>query len=262
MVNLCNDLWENVKEKEEAQAVKGYATIALYLTYGFAINVFFALIGLIIQPLFSQFVYDTNGTMIVSKQLPYSSGIFHENVRIFNIWFLLQIPAGLISIMPLIAIATAIPFFVFHACAHFKLLQYQISKLKSENSGHSVEDGKSRSTFKQIVGVVKQHQRVLNYAAAVEDVFSSVVLIQTVMSITAICAFGFNLLMVTSMNIAQCAYDSSWYNWTKRERKLIEIITLRSQRAAYLSAGKFSYMSLNAFSSVRIISVNITARKL
>ncbi|XP_043472149.1 uncharacterized protein LOC122504890 [Leptopilina heterotoma] len=161
LVNLCNDLWENVKEKEEAQAVMGYATIALYLTYGFTINVFIALTGLMIQPLFTQFVYDANGTMIVSKQLPYSSGIFYENVRIFNIWYILQIPAGLISIIPVIAIATAIPFFVFHACAHFKLLQYQISKLKSENSGHSVEDGTSRSTFEEIVGVVKQHQRVL-----------------------------------------------------------------------------------------------------
>ncbi|XP_043472150.1 odorant receptor 49b-like [Leptopilina heterotoma] len=52
------------------------------------------------------------------------------------------------------------------------------------------------------------------------------------------------------MNIALSAYDSPWYNWTKKERKLIEIITFRSQRASYLSAGKFSYMSLHAFSSI------------
>lgn len=161
-MNLCNDLWENVKEKDEAQVVKGYATIALYLTYGFTINVFFALFGLIIQPLFTQFVYDTNGTMIVSKQLPYSSGIFHENVKIFNIWYALQIPAGVMSIIPIIAIDTAIPFFVFHACAHFKLLQYQISKLKSINKEQSVEkNSKAHGTFEEIVGVVKQHQRLL-----------------------------------------------------------------------------------------------------
>ncbi|XP_043472152.1 uncharacterized protein LOC122504893 [Leptopilina heterotoma] len=85
LVSLCNDLWENVKDKAEGEVVKGYAKIALYLTYGFAINVFLALLGLLVQPLFAEFIYDTNGTMIVSKELPYSTGTFHEKVTTFYI---------------------------------------------------------------------------------------------------------------------------------------------------------------------------------
>ncbi|XP_043472153.1 odorant receptor 13a-like [Leptopilina heterotoma] len=280
LINHLNDLWGNVKDKEEAEVVMGYATVALYLTNGFSVNVFFALLGLLVQPLFSEFVYDTNGTIIISKQLPYSSGIHYEDVRIFNIWYMLQIPAGVISIIPIIGIDTAVAFFVFHACAHFKLLQYQISKLKPINSRNCLKN--DDETFEDIVRVIKLHQQVLNYSSAVEDVFSSVVLLQTILSITAICGFGFNFLMVDgghntatyavhliggifqllifcwppncllleSMNIGLSAYDSPWYGWTKKERKLIEIITFRSQRAAYLSSGKFAYMSLQAFTSI------------
>ncbi|XP_051174430.1 odorant receptor 22c-like [Leptopilina boulardi] len=285
LVNLCNDLWENIKNKEEAEIVTGYASIALYLTYGFSINVFFALLALLIQPLLSEFIYNSNGTMIISKELPYSSGIFHENVQYFNIWYALQIPAGLWSIIPIIGIDTAIAFFVFHACAHFKLLQFQISKLNPINSdlkNNNNNNNLNNNTFVEIVRIIKQHQRVLNYSAAVEDVFSPVVLMQAILSITAICGFGFNFLMVNggqntatyavhliggifqllifcwppnnllfeSMSIGFSAYNSPWYGWTKKERQLIEIITFRSQKFAYLSAGKFAYMSLQAFTSI------------
>lgn len=162
LVNLCNDLWENIKNKEEAEIVTGYASIALYLTYGFSINVFFALLALLIQPLLSEFIYNSNGTMIISKELPYSSGIFHENVQYFNIWYALQIPAGLMSIIPIIGIDTAIAFFVFHACAHFKLLQFQISKLNPINSDlKNNNNNLNNNTFVEIVRIIKQHQRVL-----------------------------------------------------------------------------------------------------
>lgn len=158
LVKLCNCLWDNIKDEEEARTVEYYATIAMYLTYGFFANVFCALLALVVQPLFSEFIYDSNGTMISSKELPYAVGSFHENVRNYYIWFALQIPAGLVSIIPVIGIDTAVAFFVFHACAHFKLLQFRMSKLK-ENNKNANND--SESTFVEIVKIVKQHQRVL-----------------------------------------------------------------------------------------------------
>lgn len=139
--------------------MKHYATIALYLSYGFSVNVFFALLALLIQPLFSAFAYDTNGTMISSKELPYSIGIFHTNVKHYYIWYALQIPAGLISIIPIIGVDTAVTFFIFHACAHFKLLQFRMLKLKRMNERNL--DNNSEGTFAEIVKIVKQHQRIL-----------------------------------------------------------------------------------------------------
>lgn len=56
--------------------------------------------------------------------------------------------------------------------------------------------------------------------------------------------------LLQSTNIGLSAYDSPWYGWTKKERKIIEIIIFRSQIVAYLSAGKFAHMSLQTFSSV------------
>ena len=158
-MNLLNSLWKNVKDEEDVSAVKHYATRAMYLTYGFSINVFCALLSLLAQPAFSKFIFDSNGTMITSRQLPYSSGLFHENIRIFNIWYLFQIPAGLVSIAPIVGVDTAVAFFVLHACAHFRLLQFRMFKfkqLKEESMGKN-----SRKDFDDIVKIVEQHQRVL-----------------------------------------------------------------------------------------------------
>lgn len=160
LVKLCNELWENIENEEEAQTVKYYATIAMYLTYGFFINVFCALLALVVQPLFSEFIYDSNGTIVISKELPYAVGLFHENVKNYYIWFALQIPAGLVSIIPVIGVDTAVAFFVFHACAHFKLLQFRMFKLK-QNEENGVYNNSNRRTFVEIVKIVKQHQRIL-----------------------------------------------------------------------------------------------------
>ncbi|XP_043465049.1 odorant receptor 85b-like [Leptopilina heterotoma] len=52
------------------------------------------------------------------------------------------------------------------------------------------------------------------------------------------------------MNIGLSAYDVPWHSWTKKEGKMIEIIIFRSQKVAFLSAGKFAHMSLKTFSSI------------
>ena len=57
------------------------------------------------------------------------------------------------------------------------------------------------------------------------------------------------------MNIGMKAYDFPWHHWTLKEGRIVEIIISRSQKVAFLSAGKFVHMSLQTFSSVSRLPV-------
>lgn len=115
---------------KEAEVMRHYAVRGMYFTYGFFFNILAALINVLVQPAFEKFVFNINGTMITSKTLPFPSGLFHEDVKLFNIWYLMQVPAGIIVLILIVGIDTAVVVFILHACAHFNLLQYRILLLK------------------------------------------------------------------------------------------------------------------------------------
>lgn len=158
LVFLCNGLWENVKNEQEAEVTKHYAIRGMYFTYGFFVNILVALINVLVQPAFDKFVTNSNGTMLSSKTLPFASGLFHENVQIFNIWYLMQIPAGIVALVLVVGIDTAVVVFILHACAHFKLLQYRLLKLKQLCEMYQKE---AKDTFQEIVTIVQYHQDIL-----------------------------------------------------------------------------------------------------
>lgn len=138
--------------------MRHYAVRGMYFTYGFFFNILAALINVLVQPAFEKFVFNINGTMITSKTLPFPSGLFHEDVKLFNIWYLMQVPAGIIVLILIVGIDTAVVVFILHACAHFNLLQYRILLLKqSFQSDHHQVKGRKR----EIVTIVKYHQEIL-----------------------------------------------------------------------------------------------------
>ncbi|XP_051157269.1 uncharacterized protein LOC127279128 isoform X4 [Leptopilina boulardi] len=195
LVFLCNSIWKSIKnDEEEAQVVKHYATRGLYFTYGFSLIVFTALVNVILQSAFDEFVIDSNGTIITSRTLPYPSGLFHENIQIFNIWYILQIPAGIFIVILIVGIDTAVVVFVLHACAYFNVLQFRLEKFKELCDKDQQNINESNKIFQEIVTIVKFHQSILHFTASVEHVVNPVVLLQTVLSITAICIFGINCL--------------------------------------------------------------------
>nr|AID59301.1 odorant receptor 1 [Macrocentrus cingulum] len=164
---------------------------------------------------------------------------------------------------------SGLAFFTLHACAHARNCRIQFIKL-------------GRTYDKEaIVQCILRHQRLLEYSRDIEDVFSCVYLIQTVLSISVICGFSFTLLLlgkdeyikyivliigamaqlwiycwpphmliVETTLVAEAAYNLKWETWSKEQRKIVEIIIFRSQIPAKLTAGKFNTISIDTFSSI------------
>lgn len=52
------------------------------------------------------------------------------------------------------------------------------------------------------------------------------------------------------MNIGHEAFNLKWHNWIKKDKSLVEFMIIRSQKPLSLTAGKFTAVSLEVFSSV------------
>ncbi|XP_043464960.1 odorant receptor 13a-like [Leptopilina heterotoma] len=283
LLSLCSNLWKSINSEEEAQVAKHYARRGVKFTYFFSLLVFTALINVLVQPMLDKFVVNLNGTIISSRVLPYPTGLIHENLKIYSIWYVLQIPAGMFIVIMIVGIDTAVVVFVLHACAYFRVLQYRLVKFKELCEKEQKKNQKKESKkkiFQEIVTIVQFHQNILQFSATVEHIVNPVILLQTILSIAAICIFGINSLLrdedilhqvlhiggsilqlfmfcwppsnlqTESFEISTKVYELPWYDWPKKEQKLLELMIFRSQKFVVLSAGKFTFMSLRTFTSI------------
>lgn len=60
-----------------------------------------------------------------------------------------------------------------------------------------------------------------------------------------------NEMSEASELVAQAAYNSQWVPAQRNVRKLMLLTTLRAQRPVYLTAGKFSRLSMATYATVR-----------
>lgn len=164
LVSLCSDLWKSVSSEEEAQVAKHYARRGMYFTYFFTFIVFTALINILVQSLFDDYyVVNANGTMISSRVLPYPTGLIHENIKIYSIWYVLQIPAGMFIVILIVGIDTAVVVFVLHTCAYFRVLQFRLAKFKEQccEKEPKKRELSDETIFREIVTIVEFHQSIL-----------------------------------------------------------------------------------------------------
>nr|XP_012219948.1 PREDICTED: odorant receptor 22c-like [Linepithema humile] len=71
-----------------------------------------------------------------------------------------------------------------------------------------------------------------------------------IMTETFILCFAGEYLSHKSISIADAAYDSLWYDLPSYQSKIITFIIMRSQSRLTISAGKFTNLSLEAFTTI------------
>lgn len=57
-------------------------------------------------------------------------------------------------------------------------------------------------------------------------------------------------VLLQSSDTKRACYESDWIDCEVKVRKILIIITERSKRPLFLTAGKFSVLSLNSFTTV------------
>ncbi|XP_049817792.1 odorant receptor 94a-like [Aethina tumida] len=125
--------------------------------------------------------------------------------------------------------------------------------------------------------------KIISFVSSIEKVFTQIFLVQYLTSIIVICNIGFQLVhvhiqsiqfvnmcfyfmaMIVQLSIycwngneiilkstatRDACYNSNWIKCGSSIRKMLFIISERSKRPLYLSAGKFSKLSLATFTSV------------
>lgn len=78
---------------------------------------------------------------------------------------------------------------------------------------------------------------------------SVVLLVSSLLQIFMLCYYG-NKLANASVKVAQAAYDSGWYRHRFENGKDVRLMLQRAQKPIFLTAYKFSVVSLEVFSSV------------
>ncbi|XP_036147241.1 odorant receptor 85b isoform X2 [Monomorium pharaonis] len=199
----------------------------------------------------------------------------------YEIVFILQFFAGLITYSVTVGVAGLAAFFVMHICGQLSVL---IGKLKCLNNILEPED---RTVTILLADIVEHHIRVKGFLKQVEETMRFVWLLEIVSSTLFLCLTGYYVIMewennnstatftysvmlasltfsiFTNCYVGQLLTDQSskfglmaatmkWYRLPhKRSRSLILIMAV-SNIPAKISAGKLIDMSLLTFSNVSV----------
>ncbi|XP_039440542.1 odorant receptor 4-like [Culex pipiens pallens] len=163
-----------------------------------------------------------------------------------------------------------------HICMNFRILEHDFENIKSASDINET----SESITKCLIHVEK-HQRLHKYKEAVDGIFSFTLCYNFFVSSIIICIQGFMITAASgytlikfalflasflvelfllcfygqdvsesSSQVAQAAYNCSWYNESKMFRQLILQIIMKAQRPLVLMAWKFWPVNIMTFSSI------------
>ncbi|NP_001177714.1 odorant receptor 300 [Nasonia vitripennis] len=270
----------DIEDEKEQQLAEPYARRGYYLLYGFGGTVFFALLSIVIKPFGQQVQYGANGTILASKDLPYSIGIVHENQQLFNAWWIGQCFAGIIAIIAIIGIDTTLAIFVLHACGHFRILRSRFQAV-AENSSSRRMSVSGRDDRRRLIDLIDKHQEIIQFV-------STIIIIRYVITLRKCFLFSIKLLrrnrirlqsggtdsndtqhlsdlrirlqfaggkslyiyIYTSSQVGFEAYNLRWYDWIEDDKSLVTFLITRSQKPMLITAGRFTSISLETFSAV------------
>ncbi|KAF7998405.1 hypothetical protein HCN44_009803 [Aphidius gifuensis] len=273
-INLIDFLftvyWKIAISVDGSNDIYQYARSARRITIGYCILICNALLVFFGIPLMSYAVNRSNDNQnsTIKFNLPFVASypkIFYES-PIFEMIYLSQLLAtstcGIIILGTDTLIATAI----FHTCGHFVILKKNLEKLVISPI-KNIDN--SKKIDKEFNLIIKHHQTIIRFSQRIENIFSPMMLVQVIASSIIICLVGFQvnsvcdglaeylsyLLMALFQLLIFCWPGDELINKNNVKKK-IRFMVFRGQKPCFLSAGKFSYLNLEYFSTILSTSVS------
>ncbi|XP_050553229.1 odorant receptor 4-like [Spodoptera frugiperda] len=197
-----------------------------------------------------------------------------------GIVYIFETCAGCISVCCMLGSDLLFMTMASHISMLLRLLQNQIRRLGTLGSKDPF-DTRCNDCYKDIVEVVKIHQRLIRYIKDLEDAFSVVNLINVLLSSVNICCVMFTIVFLdswmemsnkfylgaaltqifivcwyaddiyrASVGVADAVYESGWYKSNTRCRRAMLVVLQRSQRPLYFTALKFRAITMITYSSI------------
>ncbi|KAL1491473.1 hypothetical protein ABEB36_012068 [Hypothenemus hampei] len=167
------------------------------------------------------------------------------------------------------------------ATTQLDILREQITNFKPEHQSEKLMEDEEYKFFSRCI---QKHEAILKYVGETEDVFTLIFLAQCLITIFAFCnglfqlahngelfsiEFYFNcsftfdvlfemgvpcwfatLLTNKSVEVSDACYNYNWLHSSTKVKKLLLIIQCRGQRPLYITAGKITHLSLQAYLQV------------
>ncbi|XP_075986147.1 odorant receptor 4-like [Anticarsia gemmatalis] len=193
--------------------------------------------------------------------------------------YIFETLAGLTSVCCMLGSDLLFMTMASHISMLLRLLQEQIRRLGAGDSSTSVS--KPVDCYKDIVAVVKIHQRLISYINDLESAFSVINLINVLLSSVNICFVMFAIVFLdswmelsnkfylgavltqmgivcwyaddiyrASVGVADAVYESGWYKSNTQSRRAMLVVLQRSQKPLYFTALKFRAITMTTYSSI------------
>ncbi|XP_066583244.1 odorant receptor 4-like [Prorops nasuta] len=276
--------WENVKEKEEdAETMLKYANISGKISIGCYVFTQIAGFTLTVKQLHMIINSELNGldrNFIFPSLFP---GIF-KVTPYYQLVCLGQLIATYCLTICYSGFDCLVYLLVFHICAQFEILHRALKQAINTSKKLRNPDG-----FRLAVGIIVRKHEYLNwFAKSMEDSFNICFLVQILFSTFLMCFQCFSiykavsksvdlsmnellfvtncmlgnmlfifiycymgeLLIVASDGVRSAILESNWYELMPNNMKMLMFIFFRARKPLKLTAGKFSVLSVETYSSV------------
>ncbi|XP_043273343.1 uncharacterized protein [Venturia canescens] len=288
---LAND-WEKFKGREEIEVLNKYAMNGRKLTLSYAGCMYGSMIPFMIIPVVPNVMNALSpANATVARQLMFRVDYLLDAEKYYYLLLIHSYFGTMAYITLVIAIDTMLMTYVQHACGSFAVLNYQLDHLMDGiDIDVDVYPDKANDTrYTGMAECVAQHTHTLQYAKRIEDAIYKFNFIQ--LGITMVClsftgfqtvvyadapgiavryiAFSITQLILLFLQSypGQILYDHSvlvsdfvhnceWYLTSIRTRKLFYMMTMRSRKPCFLTAGRFYVLNLANFSAVIRTSIS------
>ncbi|XP_066603167.1 odorant receptor 13a-like isoform X2 [Prorops nasuta] len=275
--------WENLKDREDTETMMKGANIAGRISIGCYVLTEITASIKMLQQLFAIIRSEINGLdriFILQSLFPpiFKVTPYYQAVclgQVIGAYCLATSYAGVDCLVYLL---------VFHICGQFQILHRSL--IRTINSPKILQNPKRFGYFLAII--VRKHEYLNWFAEAVEDSFNVCFLVQVLFSTLLMCFQYFlvfravsrseglavndvafmvtyvianmlfiyfycymgELLIVASAGMRNAALESNWYMLTPNNMRMVIFILFRSRKPLKLTAGKFSVLSMETYSSI------------
>ncbi|XP_050600412.1 odorant receptor 22c-like isoform X1 [Bombus affinis] len=217
----------------------------------------------------------TSRQLLIKMDLPFA---YYESPMyeyVFVVQFLQLLATG-ISIAMLDALIITL---ILHIGGQIEMLHEALENI-------SIKDEKHGSLRNVIKSLTDHHYRIILNSEYIEKLFSYIALMQLLCNTIVICCIGFLIIVAVnsygdikilmkillfyiaitleafifsyageylsskSLSVSSSAYGSSWYLLEPRNRRVVILLMIRSQRSLTITAGKFMDLSMIGFATI------------